>query len=114
MLFRSRICRRLVVCGPTHGIRVIVSQSSLLGGIRWSSSLGWIRRRWSLLGGFIVMGLDLPALVLLCWVGCLTIAHRWGIFADVGLGWVDSSSLAGVGPSLLDLIRRESSSLGQV
>ena len=108
------VCRRLVVCGPTHGIRVIVSQSSLLGGIRWSSSLSWIRRRWSSLGGFIVVGLDLPALVLLRWVGCLAIARCWGIFADVGLGWVDSSSLASVGPSLLDLIRRESSSLGQV
>ena len=84
----------------------------LLGGIRRSSSLSWIRRRWSSLGGFIVVGLDLPALVLLRWVGCLAIARRWGIFTDVGLGWVDSSSLAGVGPSLLALIRRELSSLG--
>jgi len=108
------VCHQLVVCGPTHGIRVIVVQLSLLGGIRRSSSLGWICRCWSSLGGFIVMGLDLLSLVLLHWVGCLAIACCWGIFTGVGLGWVDSLSLAVVGPSSLDVIRHESSLLEQV
>ena len=60
----------------------------------------------------LVPRLDLPTLVLLCWVGCRAIARCWGIFTGIGIGWVDLSSLAGVGPASLDLIHRESSLLG--
>ena len=50
------------------------------------------------------MGLDLPVLVFLCWVGSLAIGHRWGIFAGIGLRWVDSESLAGISPLSLGVI----------
>jgi hypothetical protein len=45
-----RVCRRwtlLVVSGTTHRLRVVVAQWPSLGGIRRSSSLGGIHRRWA-------------------------------------------------------------------
>ena len=52
------------------------------------------------------MGLDLPTLVFLCWVGSLAIGRHWGIFTGIGLCWVDSESLAGISPSSLGVIHR--------
>jgi len=67
---------------------MVVVHLSLLGGIRWWSSLGWIRWRWSSLGGFIIIGLDLPLLVVRRWVGFVGIGRHWGGFASIGCRWV--------------------------
>ena len=57
--------------------------------VGWDSpTLGWIRRRWSSLGGFIVVGLDLPPLVVGRWVGFVGIGRHWGGFAGIGRRWV--------------------------
>jgi len=68
---------------------VITGWDSLVVVVGWDSpTLGWIRRRWSSLGGFIVVGLDLPPLVVRRWVGFVSIGRHWGGFAGVGRRWV--------------------------
>jgi hypothetical protein len=68
----------LLVVSPV--ICVVVVQLPLLGRIRQWSLLGGVHWCWSSLGGFIVVGLDSPTLVLhrFMWI-----RRRWGGFPSI-------------------------------
>ena len=134
LLLASPVLRGVVIQSPLlDGIRwvVVVGWGSLaLVFVRGFISLGWIRRRWLSLGG---IRLDWLSLVGFAWIG-----RRWGGFAHVGVGrfagnghrWVEFiavgrcwsgfagiccwSRFTGVDPPVMVVIRRNSSSLGDL